>query len=199
MPAPIQGLIIAVMLEMRGLVVEKRVFTILKMANFENCGRSVVRRRGLRYAKAVIVLEGLLMQVKLSDIIEAIDFTDDGMTYYYNKKTGEVELVVDGMADDDAVADEIEDNFDQYLRLPSHYEINDYQKMVEFIAGLPAGKEAQRLTRAINGRGAFRRFRDELEQLELTQAWYDFKDAANRQQAIAWCRENQVNFTDEQD
>ncbi|TGD17629.1 WW domain-containing protein, partial [Levilactobacillus suantsaiihabitans] len=82
------------------------------------------------------------MQVKLSDIIEAIDFTDDGMTYYYNKKTGEVELVVDGMADDDAVADEIEDNFDQYLRLPSHYEINDYQKMVEFIAGLPAGKEA---------------------------------------------------------
>ncbi|MCI1554351.1 MAG: WW domain-containing protein [Levilactobacillus sp.] len=65
------------------------------------------------------------MQVKLSDIIEAIDFTDDGMTYYYNKKTGEVELVVDGMADDDAVADEIEDNFDQYLRLPSHYEIND--------------------------------------------------------------------------
>ncbi|MFC6289765.1 UPF0158 family protein [Levilactobacillus angrenensis] len=139
------------------------------------------------------------MQVKLGDVIEAIACTDDEMTYYYSKKTEKVELVVEGMADYEAVADEIEENSDQYLRQPSPYEINDYQKMIDFIDGLPVGQETQRLTRAINGHGAFRRFRDVLERFGLTQKWYDFKDAATRQQAIEWCQENQVSFTDKKD
>ena len=33
---------------------------------------------------------------------------------------------------------------------------------------------ADRLTRAIEGRGAFRRFRDAVDQLDLTERWYAF-------------------------
>lgn len=139
------------------------------------------------------------MKVNLNDVIEAIDFTDDGMTYYYNKRTGKIELVADSMDDYENVVDEIEENFEQYLSLPSRYEINDYQKMVNFISNLPTGKEAQQLTRAISGRGAYRRFREELEIFGLTQKWYDFKDATTRKQAVDWCQENQVSFTDNED
>ena len=46
----------------------------------------------------------------------------------------------------------------------------------------------------IHGRGAFRRFKDELDRSGLLDRWYEFKRNALREQAIEWCTENDIPF-----
>jgi Uncharacterised protein family (UPF0158) len=50
------------------------------------------------------------------------------------------------------------------------------------------------LLRQIRGRGAFRRFKDELDRSGLLDRWYEFKRNALREQAIEWCTENDIPF-----
>jgi hypothetical protein len=52
-----------------------------------------------------------------------------------------------------------------------------YEDMVDFVEGISDERAGRRLGRAIQGKGAFRRFRDELheEYPELLQVWYAFR------------------------
>lgn len=134
------------------------------------------------------------MKAKLSDIVDAIDMTDDESQYYYNRQTGETVLVADYMEDNERTTMAIDEYPERYVRLPTRYEINDYEIMEQFIASLPAGQQQQQLTQAISGRGAFRYFRDRLTDFDLIQQWYTFKAEAYRQLAVEWCTENQVAF-----
>ena len=94
--------------------------------------------------------------------------------------------------DVDSDSDEIEAHFDQYLSLPSKYDINDYHIMEAFIWQLPDGKQQAQLARSISGRRAFRYFRDRLADFDMTDQWYRFRDAAYRDIAIEWCQDNQI-------
>ena len=69
-----------------------------------------------------------------------------------------VKLEDDG-EDNSELIEEIEDSFiEEYIPLPGQYEINEYRIMEEFIYDLPEGRNQDTLERAIQGRGAFRRF-----------------------------------------
>jgi hypothetical protein len=63
-----------------------------------------------------------------------------------------------------------------------------YQDMADFIDLVSDDRAARRLARAINGRGAFRRFKDELteEYPHLLQPWYDFRDTRAARRAVEW-------------
>ncbi len=55
-------------------------------------------------------------------------------------------------------------------------------------------RTGRRLARAIQGRGAFRRFKDELheEHPDLVPAWYAFRDARARRRAVKWLADNSL-------
>jgi hypothetical protein len=63
-----------------------------------------------------------------------------------------------------------------------------YQDMADFAGGIAAERAGRRLARAIGGKGAFRRFRDELHQEypDLLPAWHAFRDARARRRAVQW-------------
>ncbi len=63
-----------------------------------------------------------------------------------------------------------------------------YQDMADFTERLSDHRIRRRLARAIEGRGAFRRFKDELRQEHphLLPAWYAFRDARARRHAVDW-------------
>jgi hypothetical protein len=63
-----------------------------------------------------------------------------------------------------------------------------YQDMAEFVDLLSDDRAARRLARAINGRGAFRRFKDELheEYPHLLPAWNAFRDTRAARRAVEW-------------
>ncbi|MGH2963034.1 MAG: UPF0158 family protein [Solirubrobacterales bacterium] len=62
-----------------------------------------------------------------------------------------------------------------------------YSDMEDFIARVGDPRARDLLERAIEGRGAFRRFKDTLLEFEeLREAWFAFHDARTERRAIAW-------------
>jgi hypothetical protein len=69
-----------------------------------------------------------------------------------------------------------------------------YQDMADFAEAITDERTGRRLARAIKGRGAFRRFKDELheEHPDLLPAWYAFRDALARRRAVRWLAGNSL-------
>ncbi len=69
-----------------------------------------------------------------------------------------------------------------------------YQDMADFADGITDEHAGRRLARAIQGRGAFRRFKDELhaEYPELLPVWYAFRDTRAMRRAVEWLAENSL-------
>lgn len=65
--------------------------------------------------------------------------------------------------------------------------------MESFVNGLP-GRPHEILEKAIQGRGAFRRFKDRIRTLGLEQAWYGYQEDEYKRHAIRWCEENGVEY-----
>jgi hypothetical protein len=75
--------------------------------------------------------------------------------------------------------------------LPSHVW---YRDMADFTERMTDERAGRRLTRAIGGKGAFRRFKDELHEEfpELLPAWYAFRDTRAKRRAVEWLVDNSV-------
>jgi Uncharacterised protein family (UPF0158) len=69
-----------------------------------------------------------------------------------------------------------------------------YQDMADFAGSITDERAGRRLARAIQGRGAFRRFKDELHQdhPDLLSAWYAFRDARAQRRAVHWLADNSL-------
>ena len=66
--------------------------------------------------------------------------------------------------------------------------------MADFADGITDERAGRRLARAIQGKGAFRRFKDELheEHPDLLPAWYAFRDTRARRRAVQWLADNSL-------
>ena len=132
------------------------------------------------------------MKVKLEDIIEAMEFANMETEYYYDTQNEKVLMLFDEMVDG-------EDNpelFEDYIPLPGQYDINEYRIMEEFVYELPAGKNQDVLARTIQGRGAFRRFKDKLYDLNLEKHWYQYRDEAYEKIATQWCERYKIDIVE---
>jgi hypothetical protein len=69
-----------------------------------------------------------------------------------------------------------------------------YRDMADFAAGLSDARAAERLEYSLHGKGAFRRFRDELHRRhpDLVPAWRAFSDARGHQHAVDWLIDNDL-------
>ena len=134
------------------------------------------------------------MKVKLTDIIDAIEMMDQCSEYFLDKETGEIEWVSD-MAMTQKEQEEIYDRLDEhgFYRLPTSFDIRDYDIMEDFVDTL-SGVAHDRLAAAIQGRGAFRRFKDAVIKMGIDQEWYDFQAAAYKHKAARWCEENGIEY-----
>jgi uncharacterized protein UPF0158 len=63
-----------------------------------------------------------------------------------------------------------------------------YQDLADFTETIASEQARERLARAIQGKGAFRRFKDELHDRcsDLLPAWYAFRDSRARHRAVQW-------------
>jgi len=69
-----------------------------------------------------------------------------------------------------------------------------YQDMADFAEGITDERAGRRLARAIQGKGAFRRFKDQLheEHPGLLPAWYALRDARATRRAVQWLADNSL-------
>ena len=138
------------------------------------------------------------MKINISTIIEAIEMADDNFTFFLDLETGKSVLLADELStgmDNEGLENEIEDNPERFLRLPTKFEIHEYNIMEEFIQTLK-GEDADKLEQVIQGRGAFRRFKDMVNRRGITKQWYDFQADYYRNLAIAWCQEHGIEYVE---
>ena len=138
-------------------------------------------------------------RIPLESVISGIETASDSFTIFLDLETMEQVSVADELItgiDDSETAEMIDENPGRFLRLPTQYEIHEYSIMEDFVYSLEDGEAKRALARAIQGRGAFRRFKDTLVQYGVRQRWFDYQAAAYRELAIQWCRDHDLLYTE---
>ncbi len=146
-------------------------------------------------------------KVRLSEIVEGMDLMSDQMTWYLHLPTGRVLFVTDeafGAAEDndeDAVEPEelaearaVSERGEEYLALPDRFEIDEYRMMEEFAAEVKDSRQSDELLESLRGAKAFRRFKDTVRRLGLSDAWYAVRERAYNDAARAWCDANGIEI-----
>lgn len=159
----------------------------------------------------------MAVPVKLSDIVESISFQTDESSYYLNRETGDIFLVMDqefraaeeedgsskelyGLEDEqieiakDILADERQQ---KYIPLPDKFDIHEYSIIERFCLSIEEEDVSDSLYRTIKGRGAFRRFKDAIYRYGVADDWYKYRDNAMRSIAIDWCEANGIEYTED--
>lgn len=136
-----------------------------------------------------------MTNVKLEDVIFAIETTDQDSESYLDEETGEIETL-SYMTMTPAEIKEVSERLDEYgfVRLPVSEEINEYGIMENFVYSRKNDSERRKLAAAIQEHLAFRRFRNMIRDLNIEQDWYAFQENAYRDQAVQWCKDHNVQY-----
>ena len=86
---------------------------------------------------------------------------------------------------------------DEFIQMPDHYEINDYAIMKRFCFRWPEEALREELLDSIRGTGAFRRFRNLVENRGIEKDWYRFRDDALREIARDFLEEENIPYIDD--
>ena len=69
--------------------------------------------------------------------------------------------------------------------------------MEDFCIAYPNEAMSEDLLDLIRGSGAFRRFKNYINRYGIEQDWYNYRDNAYKEIAIAWLEENGITYTDD--
>lgn len=130
------------------------------------------------------------------DMLEtAMEDSDLAHRYFLNLVTGEVVFFSDhlDLSDEDERLSEEIDGSNDYVaieRIPSH---EAYQWMVDFVDEMVAPADehaAEQLSMALNGKGAFHRFKDTLHRVDdlWLQAWYQWRNKRLKAALDEWVK-----------
>lgn len=136
------------------------------------------------------------MKVNLETILDAIEMASNSTNGFLNLNTMETVWLSDYFDSEEnkELAMEIDNHPKQYLCLPSQYDIHEYSIMEDFIGSLTNSEIQNKLYRAIQGKGAFRRFKDEICYLGIREEWFAFQHDAYVEIAKEWCRDNCLEY-----
>ena len=124
--------------------------------------------------------------IDVSGVAEALDDGGGETTWWYDPSTGQVEMGVS-----EWMAEEFDDDDDPAERglvtIESFGSRAAYADMASFAASVGDRRAADLLQRALQGRGAFRRFRDTLADFpDLLTQWSMYAGANAESRAIEW-------------
>ncbi len=159
----------------------------------------------------------MMKPVKLSELIEALEFDSDehvtrvdlenGCVVSVDRSVlGAVEEGDDGLLGElpDWQKGEVEiaraivaDSGERFVDAPDKFDFHEYRQMERFIGTVEDADAAERLWRAIKGKGAFRYFKDTASRLGLLERWYQYRDDAMKEFIVAWAETHQVPFVDD--
>ena len=148
--------------------------------------------------------------VSIKDVVDEMDVPSDEHSAFLNRHTGElVTLTTEELSaaeEDDDIGDypkwqqemiikakEVIDS-DDFLPLPSKFDIHEYHIMEEFCSSLEDDEIREGLLNKISGQGAFRRFKDAILAYDIEEEWYRFRQEELEKIAIDWLEANQISY-----
>ena len=138
------------------------------------------------------------VKANLSELMDAFDECRIGYEFYLDLKTGELLHVSDEFMMTDGIEkihQRMGNEPERYLSIPTESSREGYQDMVAFTESLEDENLKEKLWIALNGRGAFRRFKDVLLSYpEKREEWFEFKDKRLEERVMEWLEENEIEL-----
>jgi hypothetical protein len=145
-------------------------------------------------------MEKKALNINLYELCEAMEDGSYENEYFLDLETGEILFLSEYMDDEDTVKlkDRIEEDFNRYERIPKAESQEGYEDMVDFVATVEDEHLVELLEVAINGKGAFRRFKDVLLNYpEERERWFKFKDERMEERVLEWLEDIDVTLSEE--
>jgi hypothetical protein len=125
------------------------------------------------------------LPIDLELVQVALEDRDGDGEWFLDRETGEVLRLHEG--DDDELAEQIEEDGERYIAIPYQGSEAGYRDMAEFIASIDDNRTRALLEAAIHGKGAFRRFKDVLQDHpQERERWFAFENERARGRALRW-------------
>lgn len=147
------------------------------------------------------------LKIDLSMVEDAMEDVDRGYAeYYLNTETGQVIMITDEIAryaekelkdnlpewmlDAIKIAKEVlVENPGSYIEIPSKPTYESYNLMVEFAESVPDEQLREKLSIALDGKGAFRRFKMVLNDYQFyREKWFQFKEQRLKTEILDWLK-----------
>jgi hypothetical protein len=130
--------------------------------------------------------------VHLNDIIDALEMQLDEALFYLDVDAGQVVTVSeDLMREAEERGDEEPDlpdwqkdewdiakrvvSTDRSRPLPTKFDVHEWEIIQDFSSSMESDEIRDELSRAIQGAGAFRNFKDNVRRLGIESAWFTFR------------------------
>ncbi|SFF86175.1 Uncharacterised protein family (UPF0158) [Halobacillus alkaliphilus] len=140
------------------------------------------------------------IEVQVEGDLALVDKIDGKIVHVSDEAIGDVEEeedfdhLLEWQREERHLAQHILENETRYIQVPDCSEVDEYQMMEAFINSLQDDQIHNDLLRAIRGKGAFRRFKDQIVTYGVGDQWYEYKDEQYRSLAIEWCEENNIPY-----
>ncbi len=131
----------------------------------------------------------------IEDVVDAMEicgtelFCDTDNQYFVDRESNRVVSLESLQPLDDEVFDE-----KRYILIEKD-DGSNYEMMEDFVEGsIYTIRDREKLREAINGRGAFKRFRSTIQRLGIEDAWYAYRDMRMRCAARVFCQDNGLSW-----
>ena len=149
--------------------------------------------------------------VFLDQLIDALEAQSEWHSSYLDRETGEIHLISeDAISLSEGEADSVHliaawqeeevelarriQSSDRYLALPAQWEVNEWDIMADFSKQVEKDDIQVGLIKAIHGRHAFHRFKDQIVHFGVREDWFAFRRRAFEEILRAWCEENGIEI-----
>jgi len=140
------------------------------------------------------------LKIDLDELCSAMEDSSYEHNYYLDLKTGEILLISDYMGDEEThkLRDKIDEEPKRYELVPKAEPHESYEDMEDFITTVEDEHLAELFEVAIDGKGAFRRFKDVLARYpEERERWFRFKDEQMQKRALEWLDDIGISLPEE--
>lgn len=140
--------------------------------------------------------------VYLEDIADAFEECMDGWAQFLDTRTGEIVALSEdpymACEEDQELWEEI-DETDDYVRLPNQYELHEKSIMEKFAYEIGNQRVSEVLFDALRRRHPYRCFKDKINDLGISQIYYDYRNRTYINIAEEWCRNHHVPYRRKED
>ena len=140
--------------------------------------------------------------VYLEDIADAFEECMDGWAQFLDTRTGEIVALAEdpyiACEEDQELWEEIDETED-YVRLQNQYELHEKRIMEKFAYEIGNQRVSEVLFDALRRRHPYRCFKDKINDLGISQIYYDYRNRTYINIAEEWCRNHHVPYRRKED
>ena len=138
------------------------------------------------------------VSLKLSTVLEGFERISQFNEIFININTNEIIEINELYPIEELNYEEFAYN-DDYISLPSQFELHSYEIMEKYIETLIDSDLINKLTNAIKGNHPFRKFKDTLIKNNQIESWYKFEREALLFKARDFLLDNDIDYIDDVD